>query len=589
MDHSHPISFLLNNSQDLNHLAYYFIPTIQLNFVVVPHRQFAQNAEMQLLIQLSLQHYQVESQYDLLEDPQIQSDVTPPEHAYLQVPEDAVISAQKVVEVQLNFVEVPHRQFAQNAEMQLLIQLSLQHYQVESQYDLLEDPQIQSDVTPPEHAYLQVPEDAVISAQKVVEVQLNFVEVPHRQFAQNAEMQLLIQLSLQHYQVESQYDLLEDPQIQSDVTPPEHAYLQVPEDAVISAQKVVEVQLNFVEVPHRQFAQNAEMQLLIQLSLQHYQVESQYDLLEDPQIQSDVTPPEHAYLQVPEDAVISAQKVVEVQLNFVEVPHRQFAQNAEMQLLIQLSLQHYQVESQYDLFEDPQIQSDITPPEHAYLQVPEDAEISTQKVVFQHSKLSFPHPQLFEFKLELHFALHIPVPAFTSKQYWVVPQNVYMDVPHKQFYFFEELQAQTQHFKLIHSYGATQLFSSTKSMGQQQSPQSIHPTLLEQFVLSFPPQFIHQFQSLRPHPTCKHEFMAIVLHYWHVSFNHPHIFQQFPSSQSEHVQQPPSDHQPHPALESHSAAIELSQPAVASLIIKNQRTRGIKDDCQSFIFILGFF
>ncbi|CAD8117482.1 unnamed protein product [Paramecium sonneborni] len=45
-----------------------------------------------------------------------------------------------------------------------------------------------------------------------------------------------------------------------------------------------------------------------------------------------------------------------------------------------------------------------------------------------------------------------------------------MDVPHKQFYFFEELQASTQHLELIHQYGVTQSVSSTKRMGQQFTP-----------------------------------------------------------------------------------------------------------------------
>ncbi|CAD8117481.1 unnamed protein product [Paramecium sonneborni] len=82
-----------NNYQYKHHLTNQGLYNNYLNYIMILLK-YHRNNYFNIFI--------IESQQDLLEDPQIQSDITPPEHAYLQVPDKALISPQKVVEFHIN-------------------------------------------------------------------------------------------------------------------------------------------------------------------------------------------------------------------------------------------------------------------------------------------------------------------------------------------------------------------------------------------------------------------------------------------------------------------------------------------------------
>ncbi|CAK57772.1 unnamed protein product (macronuclear) [Paramecium tetraurelia] len=144
-----------------------------------------------------------------------------------------------------------------------------------------------------------------------------------------------------------------------------------------------------------------------------------------------------------------------------------------------------------------------------------------------------------------------------------------------QFDFFDEEQAQIQHFESTHSYGETQSVQVLNKLAQQAPPDKQHPKQLEQVEVLNPPQFIHQLLKERPHPVERHEVFGMLVHFVQAKLYHPHTFQQFDQSQSEHLQQPSSDHQPQPVSASQLAESVVVQSADAYCNVKQQRTKEI--------------
>ncbi|CAD8184561.1 unnamed protein product [Paramecium octaurelia] len=219
----------------------------------------------------------------------MQSDTVDPEQAYLHYPDDAVGSTQKVVEVQLCLVELPQEQLASNAEAQFTVketQVSLQHYLVESQQDLLELPHIQSDTVDTEQAYLHDPDVAAMSTQ-YVELRHSTQSVPHK------------------HEFEFKFQ--------------EHFYLHTPVEADTSLHTSDEPQVTKVDVPHMQFDFFEEEQAVVQ----HFESTHSYGEMQSDQLLNKVAQQAPLYAQHPKQLeqieVLNAPQFIHQLL--VERPH----------------------------------------------------------------------------------------------------------------------------------------------------------------------------------------------------------------------------------------------------------------------------